>query len=163
MPEVSLWDDTGGGHKPLAGVDIPSSRGMAAKVAIVGADGEPYSADSPQPTIIYDPDTGDPIEYGDPVETTPATVDTATVTSVASSAISATLVAANAARTGLIISNDDVNPLYIKLGATASLTSYTAKILGGGYWEMVLAKPYTGIVDGIWSADGSGSARITEL
>jgi hypothetical protein len=36
---------------------------------------------------------------------------------------------------------------------------------GGGVYELpILAKGkvYTGIISGIWSADGSGSARITE-
>lgn len=87
----------------------------------------------------------------------------ATLTSPASSASSATLAAANVARTGLIIQNSDANALYVKYGATATSDDYTVKIAGNdGYWEM--PEPiYTGIVDAIWAADGSGSAYVTEL
>ncbi len=90
-------------------------------------------------------------------------VATATTTSVASSATSVTIVAANAARQALSITNDDANALLIKYGATASATSYKVKIPGGGgYWERPDGDRYTGIIDGIWEADGSGSARVTE-
>lgn len=87
----------------------------------------------------------------------------ATLTSPASSASSTTLVAANVARLGLIIQNSDANALYLKYGATATADDYTVKIPGNdGYWEM--PEPiYTGIIDGIWAADGTGSAYISEL
>jgi hypothetical protein len=86
----------------------------------------------------------------------------ATTTSVASSATSGTVVAANAARQALSIFNDDANALLIKYGATASAASYKVKIPGGGYWERPVDDRYTGIIDGIWEADGTGSARVTE-
>jgi hypothetical protein len=90
-------------------------------------------------------------------------VSSATLTNVASAATSTTIVAANANRRGLLILNDDANAVKIKYGATASATSYTVNIPGGGgYWEM--PQPiYTGVIDGIWAADGGGSARVTEL
>lgn len=88
----------------------------------------------------------------------------ATTSSPASSTTSATLVAANVARKGLIIQNTDANALYIKFGATAVATDFSVKIPGNdGYWEMLGPVVYTGIVDGIWAADGSGEAFITEL
>jgi hypothetical protein len=87
---------------------------------------------------------------------------TATLSNVASQATNINLLAANSARKGVIIINDDANALLIKYGATASATSYTVSIPGsGGYWEMPVPL-YTGAIDGIWTADGSGSARITE-
>lgn len=89
-------------------------------------------------------------------------VSTATTSSVASSATSVTIAAANATRQGITIFNDDANALLIKYGATASATSYKVKIAGGGYWERPADDRYTGIIDGIWEADGSGSARVTE-
>jgi hypothetical protein len=89
-------------------------------------------------------------------------VSRASVFQVASSATSATLLPAQQWRNGLMIFNTDANDLYIKYGTTASITSFTVKIPGGAYWEMP-HPPYTGIIDGIWSADGSGSAVITEL
>lgn len=84
-------------------------------------------------------------------------------TPLASAATSAQLLAANAARKGLFIVNTDANDCYIKFGTTASLTSFTAIVPGNkGQWEM--PQPiYTGRIDAIWAADGSGSAYPTEL
>lgn len=87
----------------------------------------------------------------------------ATLTSVNDSASSVTLLASNAARKGAIIVNDSAQTLYLKYGATASPTSVTYKIGPGVTWEMPVAPVYTGIIDGIWDADGAGAARITEL
>ena len=91
-----------------------------------------------------------------------ASVATATTASVASSTFNQTIVAANAARQGLSIYNDDASALLIKYGATASATSYKVRIPGGAYWERPDGDRYTGIIDGIWEAAGSGGARVTE-
>lgn len=99
--------------------------------------------------------------------TSVAGASTATQTSVASSASSQTLIAANSSRKGpVIIQNDDVNTLYARLSATAATTTaYTAIIPTGGYFETppVDGGPYKGAVTGIWTAAGSGAARITEF
>lgn len=92
-----------------------------------------------------------------------STCDVATLSNVASAATSATIIAANDARIGLVIVNDDANILYIKYGATASTTSYTYQIPGGGGVFEMPFPVYRGLIDGIWSADGSGSARVTQL
>jgi hypothetical protein len=84
------------------------------------------------------------------------------VSNVAASATSVTIKAANAARRGLWVYNDSENSLYIKCGAVASLTSYSVKVLAGGYWEMP-SPIYTGAVDGIWGGEPTGNARVTEL
>lgn len=84
----------------------------------------------------------------------------ATVTSVASSATSVTLLAASARR-GATIYNDSTQVLYMKFGITASNTSYTVQLASGDYWEMPYPI-YTGRIDGIW-ASANGNARITEL
>ena len=78
------------------------------------------------------------------------------------SASNQTLLAANTNRLMAMIFNDSSSDLYLKFGAVASPTSFTVKILSGGYFEFPLPV-YTGIVDGIWSADSTGAARITEL
>ncbi len=78
------------------------------------------------------------------------------------SASSVALLSSNANRLGATIANDSSAALYVKLGATASLTSYTAKVLPGGYYEVPYG--FTGAIDGIWATDpGDGAARITEL
>lgn len=88
---------------------------------------------------------------------------TGTVTAVNSAATSTSLLAANTARKGCVIVNTDVNDLRIKFGATASATSFTYIISGNkGQWTMPWPI-YTGAIDGIWDADGSGAAVITEL
>lgn len=108
-----------------------------------------------------------PINAGGGVEanalrTVPATSPTATLTNLASSATSAQALASTAGRRGCMMFNDDANAVLIKFGTTASATSYTVKIPADSYWEMP-APIYTGRIDAIWLADGSGSLRITEL
>lgn len=89
---------------------------------------------------------------------------TGTQTSVANSASNVTVLASNANRLGATIFNDDTAgtgaKLKIKLGATASSTSFTAVISPQGYYEVPFN--YTGIIDGIASA-ATGNARVTEL
>ena len=86
---------------------------------------------------------------------------TSTVTAVAASATVVTLVAANGGRKGLIVYNDGTVDMYIKFGPTATTSSFTYKVVGGGTLEM--AQPiYTGIVTALWDS-ASGNARITQL
>lgn len=89
-----------------------------------------------------------------------ARASTAVVTSVNDQATSTTLLAANAARLGCRIVNDSTSVLYAKFGVTATTTDYSHKLLAG---ETLFENEYTGRIDGIWSADASGAARITEL
>ena len=86
---------------------------------------------------------------------------TSAVTSVNDTASSTTLLASNANRLGATIHNDSTVALYLKLGATASLTSFTVKMAADSYYEVPFG--YTGIIDGIWASNASGAARITEL
>lgn len=87
---------------------------------------------------------------------------TATRTAVASGVASVNILALNTARKGASVSNDDANILYLDLsGGTASATNYTVQVPGnGGYYEVPFG--YTGLITGIWAADGTGSARVTE-
>lgn len=92
-----------------------------------------------------------------------AATATATLSNVASSATSVTILASNASRKGAMIYNDSTAVLYIKFGATASATSYVVQIPSLGYYELPAAQYlYTGIIDGIW-ASANGNARVTEL
>lgn len=82
-------------------------------------------------------------------------------TSVAASASNVTLLSTNTSRLGATIWNESTTEtLYLKLGTTASLTSYTAQLFPSGYYEVPYG--YTGQIDGIWTS-ASGNARITEL
>jgi hypothetical protein len=83
-------------------------------------------------------------------------------TSVSNSVTSVQLLAANPARVGATFYNDDTAAyVYLKLGTTASTSSFAIKIAPGGYYE--LPRPvYTGRIDGIATA-ATGAMRITEL
>jgi hypothetical protein len=87
------------------------------------------------------------------------------VATVAASGTSVTLAAANQDRVGLMIANDSVDSvLFVKLGGTASTTSFSKKLLPGDDWAMPV--PYAGVVDGIWTNGAgavSGNARVTEI
>jgi len=89
-----------------------------------------------------------------------STCGTTALTNVASSASSVTVLAANTARLGATVQNDSTQVLYLKLGTTASTTSYTVKMVAGAYYEVPFG--YTGRIDGIWAA-ANGNARVTEL
>lgn len=91
---------------------------------------------------------------------------TATKASVAGSASSVTILAANTARRGATITNDSTAILYLDLtGGTASTTSYTVQLAGSttsgvSYFEVPFG--YTGLITGIW-ASATGNARVTEF
>lgn len=90
---------------------------------------------------------------------------TGTLSNVAASATSVTVLAANSARIGATVTNDSSALLYLKFGATASTTSYTVVLAGAAaapfsYYEVPAG--YTGIIDGIW-ASATGNARVTEI
>jgi hypothetical protein len=87
---------------------------------------------------------------------------TGTTSSVANSVSSVTLLSSNANRRGATFFNDDTAAtVYLKMGTTASTSSFAVKILPGGYYE--LPQPcYTGQIDAIASA-ATGNMRITEL
>lgn len=93
----------------------------------------------------------------------PVKSTTGATTSVAGNAGNVTLLASNANRLGATVFNDQAvgGPiLYLKLGATASTSSYTVQLTANSYYEV--PGNYSGIIDGIW-ASAAGNARITEL
>jgi hypothetical protein len=128
-------------------------------------------------------DGGNPIKVGGRASTTPVTavsandrVDaffdvqgrqvvaqkalTGTLSNVNASASNVTLLAANTARLGATFYNDSTAILYLKLGATASATSFTVKMQADAYYEIPFG--YYGIVDGISTA-ATGVVRVTEV
>lgn len=80
--------------------------------------------------------------------------------SVAASATNVTLLADQPLRSGGTIFNDSTATMYLKLGATASATSFTSIVRGNQYYEIPFG--YTGIVDAVW-ASATGNARIAEF
>ena len=92
--------------------------------------------------------------------TTEKRSSTSSVTSVAASVTSVNLLAANANRIAALITNDGNSVLFVKLGATASNSSYTYRLTANS--QATIDGQWTGTIDGIWTA-ASGNARITEL
>lgn len=146
-------DDIGGIHHPYTKVEWGP-----ADTANITDD----AAGKRLPVKVGDPlpagtnNIGDVDVVSTPKSSTPAQ------STVADNASNVTILASNASRLGAGISNDSSAALLLKLGATASATSYTVRLVRYAYFEVPYG--YTGIIDGIWETDpGDGAARITEL
>lgn len=84
----------------------------------------------------------------------------AALTSVASSASSVSLLAANAARKGIVLFNDGTQIAYVAYAATATSSAFTIKMFPGSFLEP--QTNYSGAISAIW-ASANGSMRVTEL
>jgi hypothetical protein len=91
-------------------------------------------------------------------------ISSAAPTQVAMSTTSATIKASNANRKGFMIFNDCTVPVFVKLGATASATSFNVKIPAAAVYEQPVPGGwvYTGVIDGILGS-GSGNVYVTEV
>lgn len=87
---------------------------------------------------------------------------TATLTNVAASLTSVTLLASNSSRKGAILYNDCSLPCYVKFGSTASTTSFTVYLTANSHLILDSNPVYTGIITGIWTTV-VGNMRVTEL
>jgi hypothetical protein len=86
---------------------------------------------------------------------------TSTTSSVPFSLTNVNLLPTNLNRLGATIYNESSSGfLYIKLGSTASTSSYTIRLLPLDYYEIPFS--YTGQIDAIWTS-ANGVARIDEL
>lgn len=95
------------------------------------------------------------------VTTAPSSA-TATLSNVAASITSVTLLASNTLRKNATIFNDSTSNLYVKFGATASTTSFTVLLVPNAYYELPNGAVYNGILTGIW-VSAVGNARVMEL
>lgn len=87
---------------------------------------------------------------------------TATLSQVAISATSVSLVAANVNRKGLILTNGGSQIAYVSFAATATTTAYTIALAVGAQFVMDNS-PYIGALSAIWADTGTGSMQVTEL
>jgi len=85
--------------------------------------------------------------------------DTGAESTVARSATSVTILAANSARVEAIIRNDSNKSMYLSLTGTATTSSTIELGKGDTYFE----DKYTGIISGIWESAGAGNAIVTEV
>jgi hypothetical protein len=96
------------------------------------------------------------------VTANPPTSGSATTTSVAAATSSTPLVAANAARKGLTLTNDSTSNCTVKFGTGASSSSYAVPLSPGQYYELpIYGGVYTGVLEAIWTT-ANGNMRITE-
>ncbi len=92
----------------------------------------------------------------------PATTARGTHSQVASVNTSTTILAANDQRKGATIFNTDANALNLKLdGSTATTASAHVRLTQNQYYEIPFS--YTGLITGIWEADGAGAANVCEF
>lgn len=138
-------DPTGTTTQPVSGTITAITNALPAGTNVIGH----VIVDSGSTTVV----TG--------TVTTKEQSSTSAVTSVASSGTTISLLVANTNRRDATFYNDSTQILYLKLGATASTTSYTVQMAAGSYYE-VPQPCYTGAIDGIW-ASANGSVRITEI
>jgi hypothetical protein len=85
---------------------------------------------------------------------------TASVTRVASSATTVTLLAANAARKVYYLFNDSNRSAYVKFGAGASATDFTLKMAPGAFWENQ-EHAFRGVITAVWD-QANGAMQVTE-
>lgn len=116
---------------------------MGAAIGFVGADGQGRTV---SPT--------DPLPVG-------VALRTPTTTSVASSASSVTILAANANRKGITVSNVSSAKLYLSFSTPATTANAFVEIAAGGFLQFDQQLVPAGVIYGIW-ASANGTAQVTE-
>lgn len=91
----------------------------------------------------------------------PLVATSSSVTTFNATTTNATVLAANPSRKGASFYNDGGGVIYLKLGATASSTSYTVRMPDNTFYELPYPV-YTGTIDAVSQA-GTRSLRVTEL
>lgn len=148
--------------------NIPRSGGALDDGAFtIGTNVQPTGmlADNSSPDSVDEGDVGIPrmsldrIPYG---QNPPSVAHT--LASVAVSASSFTVQAANAGRKGMIIYNDGSANVYVKAGATASTSSFNWKMVPNSSLTLpeVDQSIYTGVIDAIGDS-ATGNLRVTEV
>lgn len=86
------------------------------------------------------------------------------VTQVPSGTSAVTIAATNGGRQGIKIVNTDANRLYLLFDPNGTPTSvlYTLYLDIGDVWEDAGENVYRDAIKGVWAADGSGNANVTE-
>lgn len=100
---------------------------------------------------------------GAPLEMVSSQSSTGTQSNVASANTATPILAANANRRGAMIYNDDANALLLLLSATGTVSAALYSVSVAPNSAFTVPFGYTGAISGIWTADGSGSARVTEF
>lgn len=87
---------------------------------------------------------------------------TGTLTQLAVTTSSQTLLASNANRKGWSAVNDTNKVIYIAASATATTAAYTVRLAANSFYESLDARVYTGVLSCIGASGVSGNATVTE-
>lgn len=105
--------------------------------------------------------TAIPVSVSGSVTTTVDKSTTGTVTSVAGSTSNTTVLASNANRLGATLYNNTNKNMYVKMGTSASTSSFSTLLMKGDFWEVT--SDYTGKIDAVWDSGVTGNVLVTEL
>lgn len=158
---ISVLNITTGEKLYFAG--LSGLTGSVATNVLTYTSSSPLSSDTDSLLIFYDDpliSPGNPITIPSPLSIKEVSSTTPVQSSPSVTNVNTLILALNADRLGATIYNEGAATCYLKLGATASITSYTLQIVTGGYYEVPF--DYTGIIDGITSA-GTAQLRVTEI
>lgn len=149
--DVSITGAGSGGTSSNFGAAIPVA-GTAAGFQDSGGNMAPANLD-----------VGGNVKVSGSLSTTPPAAGTSALTNAAATGASQQLLAANALRLSFQMYNESTSAVYVKLGTTASATSYTKRLLPNEFWSSKdLGVNYTGRIDAIYDS-ATGTMRITEL
>lgn len=169
--DVTILDASGNPITTFGGAGGTSSTDESAFGAGVGAGTPAMGLYEAAPTSVTDGQVGvlgmtidRKLKISGSFSSSPITSATSALTSVADNAASVQLLAANSGRLCFEIYNDSTSACYVKLGVTASATSFTKKMLPGEKWSTAdLGVNWTGEIDAIWVSAPGGAMRVTEL
>jgi hypothetical protein len=155
-------------HIPSSSNDVPANVVYTPEDGVAAFQGGTQISDSQgnwyAPGVIIVQVSGSAVSSSNPLPVTGriSLSATATLTSVAGSASSVSLLALNASRKGLYVFNESSAILYLAFAGVASLTAYTTQIAANTFFQMPIDPVYTGVISGIWGS-ATGNARITQF
>lgn len=158
--DVAIVDGSGNHVTSFGGSGGTSSSFSAAFPASGTAAGAQDVGGNMAPLLL---DASGNLKVSGSLTTTPPAAGTATLSSVAGATSSTTVLASNASRLAFTLYNDSDSAVFVKLGATASSSSFFKKMLP--YESLTtrdLGVNYTGRIDAIWDS-ATGNMRVTEL
>jgi hypothetical protein len=136
-------------------------------IFLISTDAYSVSSVAPHACLLYD-------ASGNPLSSTAGALNTtgggggggtssashSTLSQVAASITSVSVLSANATRLHFILVNDSTSVCYVAFGATASSSAYTVRLPAFGSYTSDVA--YTGALSAIW-VSATGNLIVTEL
>jgi hypothetical protein len=162
----ALRVDGSGSTQPVSGT-VTSNQGTAGTAAQGWfskiTDGTNTAAVKAASTaaVATDPALVVAISPNNPITTTTNKAATSAVTSVAGATSNTVVLASNANRIAATVYNNTSKNMYLKMGTTASTSSFSILLMKGAYWEVI--NDYTGEIDAVWDSGVSGNVLVTEL